>query len=63
MKDRELVIMHDGCKYNFVYSSGKARVFISEDERSCLITDIDNDIQMEIRATTICNSGFLKIIL
>ncbi len=62
MKKEDGIIIYEGCKYTFKEGTRKARVFVSEDERSCIVTDLDNDIQFEIRSTTICNSGFLKVV-
>ena len=61
MKQEETVILYNGITYTIERTPGKLRVFISEDERSCIVTDLENNIQAEITAKTICNSGFLKV--
>ncbi len=61
MNNPESVITHNGDLYHFHHSSGKVRIFMSDDDRICLITDMDNNIQFEIRAKTICNSAFLNV--
>ncbi len=62
MNGSESTITHNGDVYYFYTSSGKVRVFMSDDDRDCLITDMANNVQFEIRAKTICNSAFLNVI-
>lgn len=54
-------IINDGDVYNLEKLSTVAKLWVSDDERNCIVTDLDNKVLFEISSTTVCNTGFIKV--
>lgn len=54
-------IIYDGDNYNLEKISGNSKIFVEEDGKRCIVTDLDNKVLSEIFVTVVGNVGFIGV--
>lgn len=59
--DKMKTIIYNGKNYNLEKTSGNCKIFVEDDGKMCVVTDLDNKVLVEIFITIVDNLGFIGV--